>query len=147
MSTNIKNAIIHNMVNQKPEAGELHHIEINVSDLSKSTEFWGWFLEGLGYQKYQEWKNGKSWRLKNTYIVFVQTETEYFDPSYHRKRTGLNHLAFHAGSRQQVDGVTKTLKKKGIKILYPDRHPYAGGYYAVYFEDPNRIKIELVAPK
>ncbi len=28
-------------------------------------------------------------------------------------------------------------------------HPYAGGddHYAVYFEDPERIKVELVAPE
>jgi hypothetical protein len=28
-------------------------------------------------------------------------------------------------------------------------HPYAGGtdHYAVYFEDPDRIKVEVVAPE
>ena len=29
--------------------GHLHHVEIYVSDLAKTTEFWGWFLEKLGY--------------------------------------------------------------------------------------------------
>ena len=40
------------------------------------------------------------------------------------------------------------LNAKGVTILYTDRHPYAGGqdYYAVFFEDPDRIKVELVAP-
>lgn len=30
---------------------------------------------------------------------------------------------------------------------YEDRHPYAGGpdYYAVFFEDPDRMKVEIVA--
>jgi catechol 2,3-dioxygenase-like lactoylglutathione lyase family enzyme len=60
----------------------------------------------------------------------------------------LNHLAFHAKSKEQVDSITKELEEKGISILYKDRHPYAGGkdYYAVFFEDPDRIKVELVAP-
>jgi catechol 2,3-dioxygenase-like lactoylglutathione lyase family enzyme len=70
------------------------------------------------------------------------------DVSYHRSRVGLNHLAFHAASREQVDQITRKLKEKGISILYKDKHPFAGGdsHYAVFFEDPDRIKVELVAP-
>jgi catechol 2,3-dioxygenase-like lactoylglutathione lyase family enzyme len=45
--------------------------------------------------------------------------------------------------------IPRKLKEKGIKILYEDRHPFAGGkeHYAVFFEDPDRIKVELVAPR
>jgi catechol 2,3-dioxygenase-like lactoylglutathione lyase family enzyme len=71
------------------------------------------------------------------------------DIPYHRSRVGLNHLAFHAESKEQVDWMTDQLKEKGIPILYQDRNPFAGGdsHYAVFFEDPDRIKVELVAPK
>lgn len=128
--------------------GVLHHIEINVSDLKKTVHFWRWFLEELGYTQFQKWEGGKSWRLGETYIVFVQTEERFLDIPYHRRRVGLNHVAFHATSREQVDEVTEKLKVKGVKILYSDKHPYAGGEdcYAVYFEDPDRLKVELVAP-
>jgi catechol 2,3-dioxygenase-like lactoylglutathione lyase family enzyme len=128
--------------------GIIHHIEINVSDLDKSIDFWGWLLAELGYELYQEWDSGQSFRTLDTYIVFVQTEEKYMDIPYHRCRTGLNHLAFHAESRQQVDDVTKKLKEKNVQILYQDQHPFAGGknHYAVFFEDPDRIKVELVAP-
>ncbi len=128
--------------------GLIHHIEINVSDLDKSIDFWGWLLAELGYELYQEWDSGQSFRIGDTYIVFVQTEGKYMDIPYHRCRTGLNHLAFHAESRQQVDDLTKKLKEKNVQILYQDQHPFAGGknHYAVFFEDPDRIKVELVAP-
>lgn len=128
--------------------GLVHHIEINVSDLQVSLLFWSWFLEKLGYAPYQEWDQGKSWKLGETYIVFVQTREKYLDIPYHCCRTGLNHLAFHAHSRQEVDEMTNALTDRGIHILYADRHPFAGGvdYYAVFFEDPDRIKVELVAP-
>ncbi|EST11599.1 hypothetical protein P343_11015 [Sporolactobacillus laevolacticus DSM 442] len=48
--------------------GLIHHIEINVSKLEASINFWGWFLEELGYRPFQEWNQGKSWRrpLKNS---------------------------------------------------------------------------------
>jgi catechol 2,3-dioxygenase-like lactoylglutathione lyase family enzyme len=127
--------------------GLIHHIEINVSDLKKSAEFWGWFLEELGYEPFQRWENGQSWRIRETYIVFVQTEEKHMDTPYHRSRVGLNHLAFHAKSRQHVDEVSSKLKEKGVQILYQNQHPFAGGkdHYAVFFEDPDRIKVELVA--
>lgn len=129
--------------------GLLHHIEIYVSDLKRTVDFWGWFLEELGYTPFQDWKSGRSWKMDDTYIVFVQTEDRFLDIPYHRCRVGLNHLAFHASSRQHVDEMTSKLKEKGINILYSKKHPFAGGddHYAVYFEDPDRIKVELVAPQ
>ncbi|MFT8310820.1 MAG: VOC family protein [Sporolactobacillus sp.] len=129
--------------------GLLHHVEVNVSNLNESVRFWGWFLEKLGYELVQEWEEGKSWELGDTYIVFVQTRKKYLDIPYHRCRTGLNHLAFHAESREEVDEMTEALIKRGVNILYKDRHPFAGGkdYYAVFFEDPDRIKVEFVAPE
>ncbi|MFC4353878.1 VOC family protein [Chryseomicrobium palamuruense] len=128
--------------------GLLHHIELYVSDLIRSTEFWGWLLEELGYEPFQSWESGQSWKLAETYIVFVQAEERFLDIPYHRCRVGLNHLAFHASSRQQIDEMTVKLREKGVKLLYTDKHPFAGGdnYYAVFFEDPDRLKVELVAP-
>ena len=128
--------------------GLIHHIEINVSNLQRSVDFWSWLLEELGYQPFQKWDGGQSWIIGKSYIVFVQTDEKYLNPAYHRSRTGLNHLAFYAQTRQQVDDLTSLLKQKGVRILYEDRHPFAGGntHYAVFFEDPDRIKVELVAP-
>ena len=128
--------------------GQIHHIEIYVTDLEKSAHFWDWLLEWMGYNLYQQWPQGKSWKLGETYLVFVQREDKFAHLNYHRCGTGLNHIAFHGESRQQVDELTRLLQMKGYQILYADRHPYAGGsgYYAVFFEDPDRIKIEFVAP-
>lgn len=80
---------------------------------------------------------------------FVQAEERFLDIPYHRCRVGLNHLAFYAKSRNHVDDMTERLKERGVHILYQDKHPFAGGdnYYAVFFEDPDRIKVELVAPE
>jgi len=127
----------------------LHHVEIYVSNLQKSIEFWGWLLPELGYEQFQKWESGISWKHGGTYLVFVQAEERFLDIPYHRCRVGLNHLAFHARSKEHVDEMTKALIEQGIPILYQNKHPYAGGkdYYAVFFEDPDRIKVELVAPQ
>ncbi|MGW8428217.1 VOC family protein [Peribacillus simplex] len=128
--------------------GFIHHIELNVSNLNRTVDFWGWFLEEMNYEPFQEWECGKSWRLDDMYIVFVQAETRYLDIPYHRGRVGLNHLAFHAISSHQVDEITRKFRDRGVTILYADKHPFAVGkeHYAVYFEDQDRMKAELVAP-
>lgn len=127
-------------------AGALHHIEIYVSDLKRSSDFWGWLLESLGYEPFQAWAEGRSWRLGPTYLVFVRAKRG--DAPYDRTGVGLNHLAFHAESRAHVDRLTQALSDRGANLLYLDRHPFAGGpdHYAVFFEDPDRIKVEIVAP-
>lgn len=129
--------------------GELSHIEIYVSDLQKSLLFWDWFLIDLGYELFQSWEEGTSYKLNQTYLVFVQVEENYRHFPYHRKHVGLNHLAFYGGTRKEIDDLTMKLKGNGIKILYEDKHPFAAGsdYYAVFFEDPDRIKVEVVASK
>ena len=128
--------------------GIIHHIEIYVSDLKRTILFWDWLLtKKFTYEIYQQWDSGISFKLGETYIVFVQTEKKYLSNPYNRRNTGLNHLAFHCSSKEFVDTLTKELKEKNINILYADKHPYAGGenYYAVFFEDPDRIKVEVVA--
>lgn len=134
------------MPSRASKSGHLHHVEIYVSDLERSRQFWGWLLSELGYEEFQSWKSGFSFKLDETYIVFVHTEEKYLKLGYHRCSTGLNHLAFHASSIVQIDAIRSIIAQNGWHELYPERFPYAGGidYYALFFEDPDRIKVELV---
>lgn len=126
----------------------IHHVELNVSDLGRSSAFWGWLLPWLGYEQHMEWDRGRSWMVDGIELSFVQTSPEHLDAPFHRRQTGLNHLAFRARSREQVDELAEALRERGSTVLYEAQHPHAGGpdYYAVFFEDPDRIKVELVAP-
>lgn len=103
----------------------------------------------LGYAEHQRWVGGRSWKLGPTYLVVVRADEDHRDGSYHRCQPGLNHLAFHAASREHVDELTEKLRARGRPILYEDDHPYAGGedHYAVFFECPERIKVEYGAPE
>ncbi|AYC28984.1 VOC family protein [Paenisporosarcina cavernae] len=125
--------------------GILHHVELYVSNLAKTIEFWGWLLEELGYEEFQSWEKGRSWKLGETYLVFVQTEERFLDIPYHRSRVGLNHLAFHADSVEEVDMLRGKLADRGVPFLYADRYPSRQEKpYAIFFEDPDRIKVEIV---
>lgn len=126
--------------------GKIHHIEIYVKSLEITRDFWNWFLKEMGYKKFQSWSSGFSMILDETYIVFVQVEKKYTDSTYHRCHPGLNHLAFHITSFSEMEKIKKKLNKKGMTLLYEDKYPHASGnkdQYTLYFEDPNRMKIEL----
>lgn len=128
----------------------LHHVEIYMSDLQVSVGFWGWLLPELGFEAYQTWEEGRSWRAGDTYLVFVQAEDGYRDERLHRKRPGLNHLSLWATSTQQVRDLPDQLRERGARVLYEDRAPDAVGApsdWSVFFEDPDRLKVEVIAPE
>jgi catechol 2,3-dioxygenase-like lactoylglutathione lyase family enzyme len=125
--------------------GSLEHIDIYVSDLGRSGEFWGAFLMDLGYREFAKSATGWSWTNGESTVFLLQAEEDYLNPPYHRKRVGMNHLAFGVPESSQVDALAAQLQERNVPLLYGG--PRAGRKtYAVFFEDPDRIKIEVVAP-
>jgi catechol 2,3-dioxygenase-like lactoylglutathione lyase family enzyme len=59
---------------------------------------------------------------------------------------GLHHVAWHADSRIDVDNLHRLLIEIGATVLDPpaDYPAYGKGYYAVFFADPDGIKLEFV---
>jgi catechol 2,3-dioxygenase-like lactoylglutathione lyase family enzyme len=131
---------------QAGERGLLHHVELWVPDLVRAVAQWGWLLGELGYAPFQDWPGGRSWRLGGTYIV-VEQSPALSAADHDRLRPGLNHLAFHAGSRAQVDTLAAEGPARGWTLLFGDRHPYAGGpgHYAAYLASRDGFEVELVA--
>lgn len=67
---------------------------------------------------------------------------------FDRRASGLNHLAFHAASRDRVDAITDGVRGRvDSRILYDDQHPFAGDYYTLYCLDPEGIKVKVVGPE
>jgi catechol 2,3-dioxygenase-like lactoylglutathione lyase family enzyme len=124
----------------------VHHVELWVEDLDASSSTLGWLLEALGWAPFQSWSAGRSWRLGDTYVVLEQSPALVPGP-HDRTRAGLNHLALHAGSRADVDRVTREAQEHGWSTLFGELHPHAGGpeHYAAYLEDDQGFEVELVA--
>jgi catechol 2,3-dioxygenase-like lactoylglutathione lyase family enzyme len=124
----------------------LGHIGINVSNDAESFDFWKSLLE---FFEFQITPDGNHFDASDghTYLCVQVTEPGYEVPAFHRKRTGLNHLALRVASAEMVDEfVTAFLDPRGIAPLYGGAITPAGypdGYYAVYFEDPDRLKVEV----
>jgi len=126
--------------------GLLHHVELWVPDLRRAVDQWGWLLGELGYQDFQRWDAGRSWRLGPTYLVVEQSPAMTADP-FDRLRPGLNHLAFHAGSPPTLDAMMSAAPQHDWAPLFDDRYPHAGGEqsYAGYLVNSDGFEIELVA--
>lgn len=123
----------------------LSHVELNVSDYARSIQFYDQILLPLGWERLVCQKSHTTFCDGHMKIVLCPTEEKYQTFGYHRKRTGLNHLAFYAASREMVDEVYENvLKVNGIPCLYEGKPFGDQGYYAVFFEDPDRIKLEIV---
>lgn len=62
-----------------------------------------------------------------------------------RYRPGLHHFSLEVGSRQEVDAVHQELVAMGAEILDPpaDYPHYREAFYALFFNDPNGIKLEI----
>jgi RimJ/RimL family protein N-acetyltransferase len=129
-------------------AGALHHVELWVPDLARSEQSLGWLLTRLGWQPFQRWADGASWRRGDTYVV-VEASPDRSATGHDRLRPGLNHLALHVADPAAVDDLVAAATGRGWRLLFADRHPHAGGdhQYAAYLEDPDGFEIELVAAK
>ena len=58
---------------------------------------------------------------------------------------GLCEIAFAAESRQQIDDLATKISTNGGKVTDPPKeYDYLPGYYAVFFTDPDGLKLELV---
>jgi len=127
--------------------GNIRHVEINVSNFERSKAFYQGFLSWVGYKQIVGGKNFAGWSNGEAGI-FVTYLERYKYSGFHRAHVGLNHIAFQAKSKTDVDRLhTEFLVPRSIKVLYggPKEYPeYRKGYYSVYFEDPDRIKLEFV---
>lgn len=128
------------------DRGALHHLEIWVRDLEPSLPGWAWLLGELGYLPFQEWAQGRSWRLGDVYVV-VESGPDVVAVPHERRRPGLNHVAFHGGTRAQVDALVAACTAHGWTPMLADRYPHAGGpdHYAAYLEDAAGFEVEIVA--
>jgi len=117
-----------------------------VPDLKRARDEWGWILSSLGYETYQSWPNGISWRRAGLYIV-VEESPDLSSREHQRTSAGLNHLAFKAGNQQRVDTLAGESAHHGWNQLFADKYPQAGGpdHYAAYLANSDGFEIELVA--
>lgn len=124
----------------------VHHVELWVADLASAERSFGWLFTELGWREYQRWPRGVSWRRGESYVV-VEDSPDRRGDRHERTRPGLNHLALHVRDRAELDRITAAAPEHGWRLMFADRHPYAGGpeHLAAYLENDDGFEVELVA--
>lgn len=124
-----------------------NHLQIYVSDKKVSFPFYKELLTYLDYKIVCE-DSSLGMRNEPTDIWLKEVPQENKNKLFNRRNIGVNHIAFGVSKKEDVDKFCKEfLIPRKIKLLYnsPRHFPeYTEKYYAVYFEDPDKIKLEVV---
>lgn len=124
-----------------------HHLDLTVTDLPRSIAFYDKVLGELGYARTGEYAGDvPCWALNTHGPCFsIGLHMARSDAVHDRYAAGFHHLALHADSREAIDAFHAFALREGIRVLdAPAEYDYTPGYYAVFFADPDGLKLELV---
>ena len=138
--------------------GSLSHVDLTVTELARSVSFYEQILGELGFGPLHEAGAGAPcWGVRDSeggvFAIALKAaastastaSTDSPPRSHDRYSPGLHHLAFHADSRADVDAFYAFLQRVGATVLDPPaQYDYTPGYYAVFFADPDGLKLEVV---
>lgn len=142
--------------------GPLAHIDLSASDPDRSIPFYDALLSALGYRRLRvatpdfsgERPRRAAWFTGSegapVFCIEVRPASgERRSAAHDRYAPGLHHMAFHAESRDAVDEIHAAVRAAGGGVLdpptdYSGQDGYSDGYYAVFFADPDGVKLEVV---
>src|SRR3954447_22453794 len=130
----------------------IDHLDLVVSDFDRSLAFYTELLQPLGYVRHGQIEGERGEK-----VVYVgrpggygsvsirQKQSDAHEVPYDRYAIGIHHICFSATNRATVDDRARWLRENGHEIESgPEEYGYTPGYYAVFFYDPDGIKLEIL---
>jgi catechol 2,3-dioxygenase-like lactoylglutathione lyase family enzyme len=129
-----------------PKIVGIEHIVLRVGDLERSKKFYDALLTFLGFELEWEFDRTAGWNNGDTMVWISEADAQGKKRKFRLGDIGFHHYAFEFGKRAHVDELYDFLKKNKVKVVDPPaEYPsYGEGYYAVYFLDPDGMKLEGV---
>jgi glyoxylase I family protein len=125
----------------------IEHVDVTVNDLARSVIFYDKVMPALGFKRLPD-NDRNNLRWANAHLTFAirPAEVSERDAAFNRYRVGLHHLALKAKSRAAIAEFHRFLMREKLPILdAPAEYPqYGTNYYALFFADPDGMKLELV---
>ena len=127
----------------------IHHVDLVVSSIERSLPFYRDLLGPLGWHGVTEVQGERDetiWYLWGPgSSLGVREALSPREAPFDRYEIGLHHVAFEASSRAAVDERAAWVSAHGGEIESgPEEYWYSPGYYAVFFYDPDGMKLEIV---
>jgi catechol 2,3-dioxygenase-like lactoylglutathione lyase family enzyme len=132
---------------------KLSHVDLVVSSLQRSLDFYRGLLEPIGWTGLREVRGERG---ESIFYLSVpgpgigalglrEKQSDDHPTQYDRYAIGLHHLCFDVPSRERVDERTRWLLEQRATVESgPREYDYTPGYYAVFFYDPDGMKLELL---
>ena len=125
-----------------PRVAGIDHLVLTVSDFQRSKAFYGKLLGFLGFKLKYDYADMAGWSNSKTLFWISAADAQGKKRKYRKGNIGFHHYAFELSSREDVDALGKFLERNGMTVLDPPGEYYGPSYYAVYFADPDGMKLE-----
>jgi len=120
----------------------IDHLVLSVGDFARSREFYDRLLRFLGFRRKYDYADMTGWSNGKTLFWITAADATGRKRKYRKGDIGFHHYAFELSSRDDVDQLGAFLKENGMIVLDPPGEYYDRNYYAVYFADPDGMKLE-----
>ena len=122
----------------------IDHLVIRVGDYEKSKNFYAKVLGFLGFELKYDFGGHAGWSNGKTLFWIGEADAEGKKHPHRAGNIGFHHYAFELGNRKDVDDLYAFLSTHNVTVVDPpaDYPEYGEGYYAVYFLDPDGLKLE-----
>ncbi|HEY1745518.1 MAG TPA: VOC family protein [Xanthobacteraceae bacterium] len=124
-----------------PRVVGIDHLVLSVSDLRRSRSFYDKVLGFLGFKRKYDYAGMAGWSNGKTLFWIAAAEPKG-RKRYRKGDVGFHHYAFELASRADVDALGAFLQEHRMTVLDPPGEYYGHDYYAVYFADPDGMKLE-----
>ena len=119
----------------------IDHISVRVSDFARSKKFYAALFDFLGFKVLDEFEDAIGWTNGKTRYWIGAADTQGRKHKHRIGDVGLHHYAFELRNRKDVDALQGFLVELGAKVVDPAGE-YYDDYYAVFFLDPDGMKLE-----
>ncbi len=119
----------------------IDHLVIRVSDYQKSKDFYHRLFTFLGFEISDEYEDQIGWTNGKTRF-WIGPADEGHRHKYRIGDVGFHHYAVQLRSRKDVDELQAFLKDELHATIVDPAAEYYDDYYAVFFLDPDGLKLE-----
>jgi catechol 2,3-dioxygenase-like lactoylglutathione lyase family enzyme len=125
-----------------PRVVGIDHLVLSVGDFARSKEFYDKLLRFLGFEFKYDYEDTAGWSNGKTLFWIAAADAQGRKRKYRKGDIGFHHYAFELSSRKDVDRLGAFLEQNGMEVIDPPGEYYGHSYYAVYFADPDGMKLE-----
>ncbi len=120
------------------------HLGLSVSNFELSKAFYSKLFSQIGFTQIVSKEKSAAWKTSEGFGIWIR-QAEFFERKYVRGAPGIQHLCLKAKNKEDVDRLYGFLVKEKMKVYSPPSlmTEYLPHYYAVYFPDPDGIKLEF----